>query len=69
MQAKDADVFLAGALLRLSQTRRAVDTHNQASRHLEIFLECDVNLGIQRSAVSGLLNAHDLLDPGDHLVT
>lgn len=46
VESNDADVLLSGPLLRLDQTRRPVQTHDQASRHL----------GVEGSAVAGFLD-------------
>ena len=58
MEAGDADVLLAGALLRLDEARGAVDADDEVAG----------DLGVERAAVTGLLGAEDALDPGDHLV-
>ena len=58
MQPVDADVLLAGALLRLDQPRRPLHAHDEAARHL----------GVERARVTGLVDAQDALDPGHDLL-
>uniref|UniRef100_A0A0A9DQN9 Uncharacterized protein n=1 Tax=Arundo donax TaxID=35708 RepID=A0A0A9DQN9_ARUDO len=58
VEAGDADVLLAGALLRLDEARGAVDADDEVAG----------DLGVERAAVAGLLGAEEALDPGDHLV-
>jgi hypothetical protein len=58
VQPQHRHVLLARALLRLDQTRRTVDAHNQAASHL----------GVEGARVAGLLDAEYAADPRDHLV-
>ena len=55
MQPVDADVLLAGALLRLDQPRRPLHAHDEATSHLRV----------ERARVAGLVDAQDALDPVD----
>ena len=58
MQPKDADVLLAGALLRLDEAGGPVNADDQAARHLRV----------QCARVAGLVDAQNPLDPRHHLV-
>nr|CAB3455082.1 unnamed protein product [Digitaria exilis] len=58
VEARDADVLLPGALLRLDEARGAVDADDEVAG----------DLGVERAAVAGLLDAEEALDPGHHLV-
>lgn len=58
MQPQNTDVFFTSTLLRLDQSRRAVHTDNQASRHFRV----------ERAAVARLFYAQDSSDPGDDLM-
>ena len=55
----DADVLLTSRLLRLDEAGGPVDANDKAAG----------NLGIERSGMSGLLDAQDALDPGHDLMT
>ena len=58
MEPVNADVLLAGALLRLDEPRGPVDADDEASCHL----------GIKGPGVAGFFDAENPLDPSDHLV-
>jgi hypothetical protein len=58
VEARDADVLLAGALLRLDEAGGAVDADDEVAG----------DLGVERAAVAGLVDAEEALDPGDDLV-
>lgn len=58
VQTEDADVLLAGILLRLDQTSGALDANDQTAG----------DLGVQRSAVAGLVHTQDSLDPGNNFM-
>ena len=58
MQAEDADVLLAGILLRLDQASGTLDANDQTAS----------DLGVQRSAVAGLVHTQDSFDPGNDFV-
>ena len=58
MEPVDADVLLAGALLRLDQPGGSINANNQTSCHL----------GVEGSGMTGLFDAENSLDPGDHFV-
>jgi hypothetical protein len=53
VQTNDANVLLAGALLRLDEARGTINAHDQRSGHF----------WIQRSAVARLLHAQYAFDP------
>ena len=55
VEARDADVLLAGALLRLDEAGGAVDADDEVAG----------DLGIERAAVPGLVDAEEALDPRD----
>jgi len=59
VEADDSNIFLSGALLGFDEASGTVNAHNQAS--------CD--LGIEGTAVTGLLASENPLDPSDNLVT
>jgi len=58
VEAHDADVLFAGALLRLGETRGAVYAHDERARHFRV--EC--------ARVTGLLHAQDAFYPRDYFV-
>ena len=58
MEAGDADVLLAGALLGLDEAGGAVDADDEVAG----------DFGVEGAAVAGLFDAEDALDPGDDLV-
>ena len=58
MQTEDADVLLAGILLRLDQASGTLDANDQTAG----------DLGVQRSAVAGLVHTQDSFDPGNDFV-
>ena len=58
MQTEDADVLLAGILLRLDQASGTLDANDQTAG----------DLGVQRSAVASLVHTQDSFDPGNDFV-
>jgi len=58
VESDDTDVLLSGALLRLDETGRSVDTDNQASSDFRV----------ERSRVTSLLHAENSLEPSDDFV-
>ena len=58
VEAGDADVLLAGALLGLDEASGAVDADDEVAG----------DLGVEGAGVAGLFDAEEALDPGDDLV-
>lgn len=58
MQSEHRDVLLTSSLLRLDETRGAIDAHDQAAS----------DLGIERAAVASLLDAQNATNPRHDLV-
>lgn len=54
----NADVLFASALLRLGQSSRSIDAHDQRAGHF----------GIERARMAGLLHAQYALDPSHYFV-
>lgn len=58
VEARNADVLLTGALLRLDEARSTLDAHDERAR----------DLGVKGAAVASLLDLQDAADPRDDLV-